>query len=222
MAMSGSVQSASPASAPPGRTCSTPFGSPASSKMRAMMKPPVSAVRGSGFEHHRVAGGERRGDRAARQDQGEVERRDDADDAARQTAGEADTAGIGRQHQALRLGAHGGGAIEDFRHHVDFESGLGRDAAGLARDPRDQFFLIVFEARARPCAGWRRVVRRGSPPSRVARRAPRRPPCARPPRWRCPPWSGSRRSPARAHPTSRRRRRAIRRRTPVRAKPVRS
>jgi hypothetical protein len=49
MAMSGSVQIASPASAPPGSTCSTPFGRPASSNIRAMMNPPVMAVRGSGL-----------------------------------------------------------------------------------------------------------------------------------------------------------------------------
>ncbi len=49
IAISGSVQIASPASTPPGSTCSTPLGSPASSNSRAMMKPPVSAVRGSGL-----------------------------------------------------------------------------------------------------------------------------------------------------------------------------
>ena len=98
-----------------------------------------------GLEHHRIAGGERRRYRAHRQDQREVERRNNADDAARQAAGDADAAGVGGQHQALRLGAHGGGTIENLRHHVDFESGLGRDAASLARDPRDQLFLIVFQ-----------------------------------------------------------------------------
>ena len=98
-----------------------------------------------GLEHHRVAGRERGRDRAARQDEREIERRNHADDATRQPARDADAAGIGRQHQALRLGAHGGGTIEDFRHHMDFESGLGRDAAGLPRDPGDQLFLIFFQ-----------------------------------------------------------------------------
>ena len=145
MAMSGSVQIASPASAPPGSTCSTPFGSSASSKMRAMMNPPVSAVRGSGLSTTALPVASAGATARHRQDEREVERRNHADDAARQAPGDADAARIGRQHQALRLGAHGGGAIEDFRHHMDFESGFGRDAAGLPRDPGDQLFLIVFQ-----------------------------------------------------------------------------
>ncbi len=98
-----------------------------------------------GLEHHRVAGRKRRPNRAHRQDQREVERRDDADDAARHPPRQADAARIGRQHQTLRLGAHRGGAIKPFGHHVDLEAGFGRDAAGLARDPGDQFFLMIFE-----------------------------------------------------------------------------
>ncbi len=46
---SGSVTSASPTSAPPGRTCSTSPGSPARSKISASTAPPVTEVRGSGF-----------------------------------------------------------------------------------------------------------------------------------------------------------------------------
>ena len=45
----GSVTRASPTSAPPGSICSTPAGSPASSKTRAISVPPVTAVRGSGL-----------------------------------------------------------------------------------------------------------------------------------------------------------------------------
>src|SRR3954470_7124888 len=45
----GSTTSASPTSAPPGSTCSTPAGSPASAKIRANMAPPLIAVRGSGL-----------------------------------------------------------------------------------------------------------------------------------------------------------------------------
>ena len=45
----GSVISASPASGPPGSTCSSPAGRPASSNTRASTTPPVTAVRGSGF-----------------------------------------------------------------------------------------------------------------------------------------------------------------------------
>ena len=45
----GSTTSASPTSAPPGSTCSTPAGSPASSKIRANIAPPQIAVRGSGL-----------------------------------------------------------------------------------------------------------------------------------------------------------------------------
>ena len=98
-----------------------------------------------GLEHDRIAGRERGRHRAARQDQREVEGRDDADDAARQAASKADPARVGRQHQALGLGTHGGGTIEDFRHQMDLESGLGRDAPGFPRNPRDQLFLIVFQ-----------------------------------------------------------------------------
>ena len=45
----GSVTIASPTSLPPGSICSTPGGNPASSKIRAITVPPVTAVRGSGF-----------------------------------------------------------------------------------------------------------------------------------------------------------------------------
>jgi hypothetical protein len=46
---SGSVIMASPASAPPGSTCSRPSGRPASSNARASANPPQTAVRGSGL-----------------------------------------------------------------------------------------------------------------------------------------------------------------------------
>ena len=45
----GSTTIASPTSAPPGSTCSTPAGSPASSNTRANIAPPEIAVRGSGL-----------------------------------------------------------------------------------------------------------------------------------------------------------------------------
>ena len=80
-----------------------------------------------GLEHDGVAGRERGRHRAARKDQRKVERRNDADDATRQPPRQADAARIGGQHQALRLSAHRGGTIENFRHHVDFEAGLGRN-----------------------------------------------------------------------------------------------
>ncbi len=44
-----STTRASPTSAPPGRTCSSPSGSPASAKICASTAPPLTAVRGSGF-----------------------------------------------------------------------------------------------------------------------------------------------------------------------------
>jgi len=99
-----------------------------------------------------------------RQDEREVERRDDADDAAWNAARDADVAGVGRQHQALRLGAHRRGAIETFGHQVDFEAGFGRNAAGLARDPGDQFLLVVFQhARRLTQDGGALFVRRRRP-----------------------------------------------------------
>src|SRR4029450_6332172 len=45
----GSSISAVPAAAPPGSTCSSPSGSPASSKTLAWMKPPAIGVRTSGL-----------------------------------------------------------------------------------------------------------------------------------------------------------------------------
>ena len=45
----GSITRASPASALPGSTCSTPAGRPASWNTRAMMKPPLAGVRTSGL-----------------------------------------------------------------------------------------------------------------------------------------------------------------------------
>ena len=49
IATSGSVISASPTAAPPGRTCKMPAGSPASSNARAKMSPPDTGVCGSGL-----------------------------------------------------------------------------------------------------------------------------------------------------------------------------
>ena len=91
-----------------------------------------------GLEHDRIAGGERRPHRPHRENEREIEWRNDADDAAGNAARETDAAGIGRQHQALRLGTHGRGAIEPFCDHMDLEAGFGRDAAGFARDPGDR------------------------------------------------------------------------------------
>ena len=45
----GSSVSAAPTSAPPGITCITPGGSPASSKIRAIRTPPLTGVLRSGF-----------------------------------------------------------------------------------------------------------------------------------------------------------------------------
>ena len=102
--MLGSVHSASPASAPPGTTCSTPLGRPASSKMRAMMMPPRDRRARIGLVHDRVAERQRRRDRADRQDEREVERRDHADDAVRHALGiVACRPSIDGQHQPLRL-----------------------------------------------------------------------------------------------------------------------
>jgi hypothetical protein len=125
-----------------------------------------------GLEHDRIAGRQRRPNRPHRQDEREVERRDDANDAARNAARDADAAGIRRQHQALRLGAHRRGAIETFRHQVDFEAGFGRNAAGLTRDPGDQFLLIVFQhARGLAQDGGALFVRRRRPQPGCAARA---------------------------------------------------
>ena len=128
-----------------------------------MMKPPVSAVRGSG-EHDRVAGGERGRDRAARQDEREVERRDHADHAARRPAARAEAAAVARQYQPLRLGAHGRRAVQDARHHLHLEAGLGLDAAGLAHDPIDELALVLLHERgdlAQDCGAL--IVGRGRP-----------------------------------------------------------
>src|SRR6266498_1212728 len=100
-----------------------------------------------GLEHDRVAGGQRGRDRAARQDEREVERRDHADHAARHAPGEREAATVTRQHQALRLRAHGGGAVQDAHHHLHLEAGLGLDAAGLAHDPVDQLPLVLLHER---------------------------------------------------------------------------
>jgi hypothetical protein len=98
-----------------------------------------------GLEHHRVAGRECRPDGAHGKDQRKVERRDDADDTARHPPGDADAARFGGQHDTLRLGAHGGRAIKTLGHQMDFESRLGRNAAGFARDPRNQLFLVFLK-----------------------------------------------------------------------------
>jgi len=47
--MAGSSTSASPTAAPPGSTCNRPAGRPAASKTRAIRKPPLTGVRGSGL-----------------------------------------------------------------------------------------------------------------------------------------------------------------------------
>ncbi len=118
-----------------------------------------------GLQHDRVAGRQRRRHRAAGQDQREIKGRDDADDAAWQAPRDAETAGIGGQHEALRLGAHRGRAIQQLRNEMDFEAGLGRNAAGFARDPGDQLLLVLLEQGRRLAQDFRALLIRGRGPS---------------------------------------------------------
>jgi hypothetical protein len=69
--------------------------------------------------------------------------------AARHAPREADAAAVGRQHQTLRFGHHRRRTAQDVAHHVNFETRLGIDAAGLAHDPVSELFLICLEQRCR-------------------------------------------------------------------------
>ena len=83
----GSSTSAWPTSGPPQKTCRTPDGRPASSKMRAMITPPRHGRVRVALEHDRVPQHERRAERPHRQHDREVPGRDHADDADRHAAG---------------------------------------------------------------------------------------------------------------------------------------
>ena len=118
-----------------------------------------------GLQHDRVARRQRGSDGAHRKNQWKIEWRDDADNPARHTPGQTDAAGIRRKHQALRLGAHRGRAIENLGHEVDFETGFCRNSSGFSRDPGNQFFLILFQVTrglSQDCGS--RLIRGRSPP----------------------------------------------------------
>ncbi len=54
--------------------------------------------------------------------------------------------------------------MDDLRHQMDFEAGLGGNGAGLARDPRDQLVLVGFEQVGRLAQDRRAfLVGRGGP-----------------------------------------------------------
>ena len=91
----GSVISASPASGPPGSTCSSPSGRPASSNTRASTTPPHDRGPRVRLQHHRVAQRQRGRDRADGQDLREVERRDHPDHAGRHPLGPAQVGRLG-------------------------------------------------------------------------------------------------------------------------------
>ena len=87
-----------------------------------------------GLEHHGIARGQRGCHRAHGQDQREIERRNDADDATRNTARVAEpTRRIG-QHLATRRQCQRGSTVQDRDGLADFMLALGEDAAGLACD----------------------------------------------------------------------------------------
>lgn len=142
-----SVHIASPASAPPGRTCRTPSGKPASSKMRASTKPPDSTVRGSGFRTTALprarAGATARAERMSGKLNGEIT----PNHAARYAPRHADAARIARQNEALWLGDHRCSAMNDVGDRVNFETGLWRDTACLTHDPIGELFLMFFQQR---------------------------------------------------------------------------
>ena len=119
----GSSTSACPTSAPPPSTCRTPAGSPASSKMRAMITPPLTGVFGSLLSTTAVPERERRAERPHRQHDREVPGRDHADDADRHAAGGRRPPGRQRrQHVTERMRDQRGGLVELSDRRVDLHA----------------------------------------------------------------------------------------------------
>ena len=143
----GSRHSASPASAAPGITCKTPAGSPASCKARAIMKPPDNGVCGSGFEDDGVARRQCRCHRTHGQDQRKVERRDDADDAARHTARIAQPRRRALQHFAACAERQGRGRMQQRDCFLHFVHSLGGNAARFACNDGSALIRGVLEHR---------------------------------------------------------------------------
>ena len=173
---SGASTTATPTSVPPGSSCSSPAGSPASSKTRTSATPPQTAVRGSGFEQHGVAQREGRGDGADREDQREVERRDHGDDADRATAREGPVRRVGGQHLALRVRRQRGG-LEALRcRDVGLEPGLRGYASRLAHDPPLDLLGVGLPQLAGAAQHGGPLLRRPRRPLLLRRRGPGRGP----------------------------------------------
>jgi hypothetical protein len=103
------------------------------------------------LEDDRVAEGERRGDRAGRQDQREVPRADHADHAERDALGDALPAGLaGRQQVTPRLGGQRRGFPQLAEDQLDLETRLARYGAALADQPALELGAVVLQKAGGP------------------------------------------------------------------------
>ena len=123
------------------------------------------------LEYDRVAEGERRGDRADREDLREVERGDHADDADRDPLGEAEPRLLARQQLAVRAGRQPGRLVDLLDRDVRLELGGGTDLAALADHPALDLGGVLLPQQGGPAQDRGALgVRRGRPgPLRLAR-----------------------------------------------------
>ena len=154
-------------------TLTTPGGRPASRRHSPISRCVPRADLGR-LEHHRVAAGERHGDRAHAEDDRRVPRRDAEHDAGRLADRHGDAARlVGRDDLAGDLRGHRGGLAQHAGGEVHVEMGPAGGGAGLGRHQRDESAAPSTPAGRRPSAGWR-AARSGRLRTRPGRRPRRR------------------------------------------------
>ena len=193
----GSVTSASPTSLPPGSIWSTPAGSPASSKIRAISVPPVTAVRGSGLRRTALPSASAGATERMPEDDRHVERRDHRDHAGRELAGHRQPRLLAGEQLADRLAGQRRRLVALLGRDVDRELRHRADRADLADVPVADLRRCARSRGHRPCAAPRPARCAAAPPTPAAPRRRRPLPPRRPRRRRCPSCRARRRWPAR-------------------------
>ncbi len=117
----GSVISASPASGPPGSTCSTPLGQAGLLEHPGQHHPAAHRGPRVRLQHHRVAQGQRGRHRADGQDLREVERRDHPDHPGGYPLGPAQVGRLGGQQLTVGPGRQGGRLVDLLGGHMRLE-----------------------------------------------------------------------------------------------------
>ena len=131
----GASTSAAPASAPPGRTCSTTVGKACLLEDASQHVAAAHRRARVGLEQHGVAERQRRGHRADGEDEREVERRDHPHDPGGHATGQRHPRLRGGQDLAERVRRQRGRLVALLRRRVGLELRLRRDRAGLPHEP---------------------------------------------------------------------------------------